>query len=77
VRLAVIDNGPGVATTVRDRIFTPFFTTKPRGTGLGLALVQKIVVSHDGRISLAASPGGGACFQVDLPLLSADVTPQA
>jgi signal transduction histidine kinase len=77
VRLAVIDNGPGVATTVRDRIFTPFFTTKPRGTGLGLALVQKIIVSHDGRISLAASPGGGACFQVDLPLLSADVTPQA
>ena len=76
VRLAVVDNGPGVAPAVRDRIFTPFFTTKSRGTGLGLALVQKIVVSHDGRISLAATPGG-ACFRVDLPLLPADIAPQA
>jgi len=77
VHLAVVDNGPGVAAAARDRVFTPFFTTKPRGTGLGLALVQKIVVSHDGRITLASRPGGGACFQIDLPLLAADVMPQA
>jgi len=71
VRLQVIDNGPGVPAVVRGRLFTPFFTTKPQGTGLGLALVQKIVVSHDGRVTLAATEGAGACFQVDLPLLHA------
>lgn len=75
-RLAVIDNGPGVDAAVRDRIFTPFFTTKPHGTGLGLALVQKIVVSHDGRITVATTSGGGACFQIDLPLLTANAAPR-
>ncbi len=76
VHIAVIDNGPGVPAAARDRVFTPFFTTKPRGTGLGLALVQKIVVSHDGRITLATRPGGGACFQIELPLLAAGLMPQ-
>ncbi len=69
VRVAVIDNGPGVAGAARHKLFTPFFTTKPQGTGLGLALVQKIVVSHDGRVSLVSTDQGGANFQVELPLL--------
>jgi signal transduction histidine kinase len=67
-RVSVLDNGPGVDRDVRDRIFRPFFTTKKTGTGLGLALVQKIIVTHNGRVSVGNSPSGGACFQVTLPL---------
>ena len=67
-RVSVHDNGPGVQADTRDRVFRPFFTTKKTGTGLGLALVQKIVVTHNGRVSVGSSPRGGACFQVVLPL---------
>ncbi len=77
VHLTVCDNGPGVPVTNRDRVFTPFFTTKAKGTGLGLALVQKIIVSHDGRITIGDAPGGGACFHMGFPLLSADAAPQS
>jgi signal transduction histidine kinase len=68
VRVWVDDNGPGIPPSERDRIFTPFFTTKRRGTGLGLALVQKIIVTHNGRIQVASSPQGGASLQVILPI---------
>jgi signal transduction histidine kinase len=68
VRVTVDDNGPGVRPADRERVFRPFVTTKGRGTGLGLALVQKIVVTHNGRIQIAAAPSGGASFQVVLPL---------
>jgi signal transduction histidine kinase len=68
VRVSVNDNGPGIDPALRERVFRPFVTTKPQGTGLGLALVQKIVVTHNGRIAIAASPSGGASFQVQLPL---------
>jgi signal transduction histidine kinase len=68
LRISVDDNGPGVAPGSQDRIFRPFFTSKRNGTGLGLALVQKIIVFHNGRINVAASPQGGASFQVTLPL---------
>ena len=68
VRVIVDDNGPGVAPADRERIFRPFVTTKGRGTGLGLALVQKIIVTHNGRIQVAAAPSGGASFQIILPL---------
>jgi PAS domain S-box-containing protein len=71
VRVTVDDNGPGVALADRERVFRPFVTTKGRGTGLGLALVQKIIVTHNGRIQIAAAPSGGASFQVVLPLPSA------
>ncbi len=68
-RVNVLDNGPGVPADVRDQIFRPFFTTKKTGTGLGLALVQKIIVTHNGRVLATNSPGGGACFQVTLPIV--------
>jgi two-component system, NtrC family, sensor histidine kinase AtoS len=68
-RVNVLDNGPGVPVDARERIFRPFFTTKKSGTGLGLALVQKIVVTHNGRVLATNSPDGGACFQVTLPLV--------
>lgn len=70
VRVSIEDNGPGIPMAQRERIFTPFFTTKGRGTGLGLALVQKIVVTHNGRIQVATSAQGGASLQVMLPLRS-------
>jgi signal transduction histidine kinase len=67
-RVSIADNGPGVPVESRERIFTPFFTTKKTGTGLGLALVQKIVVTHNGRVLATTAAGGGACFSVTLPL---------
>jgi signal transduction histidine kinase len=70
IRIAVIDNGPGVDPAVAPRIFMPFVTTRARGTGLGLALVQKIIVTHNGRVTVQAEPGGGTRFIVSLPLTS-------
>jgi signal transduction histidine kinase len=67
-RITVSDNGPGIPVAARDRVFQPFFTSKRNGTGLGLALVQKIVVFHNGRVAAGASPLGGASLQVTLPL---------
>jgi two-component system, NtrC family, sensor histidine kinase HydH len=68
LRVVVADNGRGVDPDLREKVFQPFFTTKGHGTGLGLALVQKIVVTHNGRIALLSSDDGGAAFQVTLPL---------
>ena len=68
LRVDVTDNGAGIDPAVAPRIFRPFFSTKARGTGLGLALVQKIIVTHNGRIAAASQPAGGARFTVTLPL---------
>ena len=68
LRVSVSDNGPGVDPKLSERIFRPFFTTKARGTGLGLALVQKIIVTHNGRVTATNAEGGGACLTVTLPL---------
>ena len=62
----VVDDGPGVPDDLRDRIFSPFFTTKPRGSGLGLAIVRKIVDAHDGRIVVSRLGTGGTRFRVCL-----------
>ncbi len=70
-RVRVEDNGPGIDPSVRDRIFTPFFSTRATGTGLGLAIVQKIVVTHNGRITAGTSPAGGAAFQITFPVARA------
>jgi signal transduction histidine kinase len=67
-RIAVNDNGAGIPPQLRERIFRPFFTSKRNGTGLGLALVQKIIVFHNGRIAAATSPSGGASLQITLPV---------
>jgi signal transduction histidine kinase len=70
LRVSVTDNGPGIEAASRERVFRPFFTTKPKGTGLGLALVQKIVVTHNGRVLALDGPGGqGATMLVTLPLI--------
>lgn len=66
--LIVDDNGPGVATEDRERIFTPFYTTRAEGTGLGLAVAHTMVQLHGGELRLDDSPLGGARFVVWLPL---------
>jgi signal transduction histidine kinase len=68
LRVLVSDNGPGIPPGVVERMFRPFFTTKARGTGLGLALVQKIIVTHNGRVGAVAPGHSGAHLAVTLPL---------
>jgi len=63
----VVDNGPGVPPELSDRIYDPFFTTKVKGTGLGLGIVRKIVDAHDGRIDLSSN-SEGTRFRVTLPV---------
>jgi len=66
-RVRVRDVGPGIAADVFERIFTPFFTTKARGTGLGLATAKRIVEAHAGQIAIVSSPGEGTTVTVELP----------
>lgn len=66
--IVVRDDGPGITPDVRERLFTPFFTTKPEGTGLGLNLVHTIVRDHGGDVEVESHPGRGATFRVRLPL---------
>jgi signal transduction histidine kinase len=68
LRVAVIDNGPGIEDRVAAHMFQPFFTTKANGIGLGLALVQKIIVTHNGRVAASRDPDRGARVVVTLPL---------
>jgi len=68
LRISVADNGRGIDPSAREKLFRPFFTTKDQGTGLGLALAQKIAVSHNGRVQASDREGGGAVFTLTLPL---------
>lgn len=70
VTLAVEDSGPGIAPEHFERIWDPFFTTKPMGqsTGLGLSITHRIVSRHGGRITVQSALGQGARFEVELPL---------
>jgi signal transduction histidine kinase len=71
VAVAVADGGAGIAPELRARVFEPFFTTRPNGTGLGLAVARQIVEAHGGRIDVGDRPGGGACFTIQLPAAAA------
>jgi signal transduction histidine kinase len=67
-RIGVADNGPGIPDGDLLKIFLPFYTTKADGTGLGLAVVQKVALQHGGSIEARNRPGGGAEFLLWLPL---------
>jgi signal transduction histidine kinase len=67
----VVDTGAGIDPEQLERIFTPFFTTREKGTGLGLALSKKIVDEHGGTLTVQSTPGEGARFTVTLPQMTA------
>jgi two-component system sensor histidine kinase HydH len=67
IQTTIQDNGHGMAKDLVGKIFIPFFTTKTHGTGLGLSLVQKIILAHNGRIEVQSAPGKGTRFTVLLP----------
>ena len=68
LRLDFHDEGCGISAENMDRVFIPFFTTKNTGTGLGLALVHKIVVNHNGKVTVGSIPGVGTTFSLTFPL---------
>jgi signal transduction histidine kinase len=67
VAIQVEDEGIGIALHDREKVFTPFFTTKPSGTGVGLALTQRIIHAHHGMITISDAPVCGCCMTVFLP----------
>lgn len=70
VEVCIEDNGPGFVPGVIDQLFTPFFTTKERGVGLGLAVAKAIIHNHDGEIVARNSPQSGAVLTITLPVAS-------
>jgi PAS domain S-box-containing protein len=66
-RVAIADSGPGIPEETRDKIFEPFYTTKHRGTGLGLPTAKRVVDLHHGDITIDCPPGGGTVVTVTLP----------
>jgi C4-dicarboxylate-specific signal transduction histidine kinase len=66
VVIHVRDNGPGIAAANLKKIFIPFFTTKAKGHGIGLALTHRIITQHDGTLTATNAPDGGALFTIKL-----------
>jgi signal transduction histidine kinase len=69
IQVEIKDTGPGIPDSIAGRLFTPFLTTKPGGTGLGLAVTRRIVQEHHGRIAVETKAGSGTSFRILLPLL--------
>jgi two-component system sensor kinase FixL len=74
VLIDIVDAGPGIAPDVQERIFTPFFTTKARGTGLGLPTVRRIAEAHGGSVNVMSSGAGGTRVRFTLPWNAGDST---
>ncbi len=68
ITISIEDRGSGIQPQHLESIFNPFFTTKPQGVGLGLAIVSKIVDEHGGKITVASEPGSGTMFSIALPI---------
>ena len=71
------DNGAGIEDADLKRVFTPFFTTKPGGSGLGLCIVQKIISEHHGTLDVQSAKGEGTTVRIWLPALARNVKPAA
>jgi signal transduction histidine kinase len=67
----IADTGAGIPAGVLSRLFSPFFTTKTSGTGLGLTITQRIINEHGGEVAVSSVEGQGAHFTVRLPAISA------
>ena len=67
LELTVRDDGPGISPEARRNLFVPYFTTKPGGSGIGLALARQIVVAHGGTITAERSASGGTLMRVVIP----------
>ena len=70
--VVMADTGPGMTTEVREQLFKPFFTTKARGSGLGLATVRRLIDAHRGAVGVECPPGGGTAVTIELPLTQSD-----
>ena len=70
ILIIVEDSGPGLNPEIAEKIFSPFFTTKPQGTGMGLSISRSIVESHGGRLWSVPRPSGGGIFQFTIPISS-------
>ena len=70
VAIRVSDSGKGMPPEVQERLFQPFFTTRPEGTGLGLAIVRSVIDTHGGEVTVESKPGQGSTFCVTLPIHS-------
>jgi two-component system sensor kinase FixL len=67
-QITIADHGPGIPPEVRDRLFTPFFTTKARGTGLGLSTAKRLVEAHGGTLTIESPATGGTIAAIRLPV---------
>lgn len=67
IQIKVVDDGPGIPDELRPRIYEPFFSTKPEGTGMGMTIVHSLVTAHGGTIDVDSAPGQGSVFTVTLP----------
>ena len=67
VSISVKDYGCGITPAQKSELFTPFYTTKPEGSGLGLPIVKRIVEAHGGTLSVDSTAGKGSCFSIKLP----------
>ena len=65
--MTVTDSGPGIPPEVREKLFTPFFTTKARGTGLGLSTAKRFVEAQGGTLAIDCPPRGGTTVSIELP----------
>ena len=72
VSISVVDNGPGLSPAQAEAVFTPFFTTKPGGSGIGLSLARQIALAHGGRLEHVPAARGGAAFRLLLPAAASD-----
>ena len=75
VEFTVRDNGPGIAPSLQSRVFEPFFSTRPSGTGLGLAVVKTVAEAHGGALKLESEPTHGTSIEMNLPQQAGLATP--